>query len=72
MKILTIAQTLIVTTPLLISVPGKTLSHHPNNGKNISLITHQVKSQSYKVDTRGSKINWLAKKVTGAHNGGIA
>jgi polyisoprenoid-binding protein YceI len=72
MKILTIAQTLIVTTPLLISVPGETLSHHPNNGKNIPLITHQVKSKSYKVDTHDSKINWLAKKVTGAHNGGIA
>lgn len=72
MKILTIAQTLIAITPLLISVTGKTLSHHPNNGKNIPLIMHQVKSKSYKVDTHDSKINWLAKKVTGAHNGGIA
>jgi len=72
MKILTIAQTLIVTTPLLISVPGKTLSHHLNNGKNIQVITHPVKSQSFKIDTHASKINWLAKKVTGTHNGVIA
>jgi len=72
MKILTIAKALIVTTPLLISVPGKRLSHHANNEKNIVHITRQVKPQSYKVDTHGSKINWLAKKVTGAHNGSIA
>lgn len=63
---------LIVTTPLLISIPGKTLSYHLYNGENIQLITHPIKSQSYKVDTHVSKISWLAKKVRGAHNGDIA
>jgi polyisoprenoid-binding protein YceI len=72
MKIFTLARTLIVTTPLLIFPPSKTLPNHPYNGKNIQLITHRVKSQSFKIDTHSSKISWLAKKVTGAHNGGIA
>ncbi|MDO3628593.1 YceI family protein [Mucilaginibacter sp. BT774] len=72
MKILTITQMLIVTTPLLISVPGKALSYHLTNRENIQVVTHPVKSQSYQVDTHASKISWLAKKVTGAHHGGIA
>jgi len=72
MKIFTIVQKLVVLTPLFISVPGKTLSHHSNNEKNTQVITRPVKSQSYKIDTHSSKISWLAKKVTGTHNGALA
>ncbi len=72
MKIFTIAQMLVVTTPLLLSAPGKTLSHNPNNGENMQIGTYPGKSQSFKVDVHASKINWLAKKITGAHNGGIS
>ncbi len=71
MKIFTIPQILLATTPLLISVPGKTLSPNSNKVNNIKVIKHLEKSQSYKVDNHASKINWLAKKVTGGHNGAI-
>ncbi len=29
------------------------------------------KADTYKADVKGSKIGWLAKKVTGQHNGGV-
>jgi len=67
-----IAQVLIVTIPLLIAAPGKTLPRDPYSGKNTCAIKYPVKSQSFKIDRHASKINWQAKKITGAHNGGIS
>ena len=63
---------LVVPTLLLIPIPGKTLSYYPNNGENIQIVAYPGKPQSFKINNRASKINWLAKKVTGAHNGGIS
>ena len=37
----------------------------------VALVTLSVSAQTKKVDTSKSSINWLAKKVTGQHNGTV-
>jgi polyisoprenoid-binding protein YceI len=64
MKRFMLMQLLVVTASLV-------FSNH-NNGDDIQVISRPAKSQLYKIDTHASKINWLAKKVTGTHHGAIA
>lgn len=72
MRMFTIAQMLIIATPLLTTIEDKTLFNEPSKEESAQIVMRPVKLQSYKVDVHASKIKWLAKKVTGEHNGGIA
>ena len=69
MKIFILVQMLTVTAPSTIVAP---VFHNHNKRESIQVISRPVNAQSYKIDTHATKINWLAKKVTGTHHGSIA
>jgi polyisoprenoid-binding protein YceI len=72
MRMLNLVPMLIITTPLLTAIPCKTLCSEPSKGENARVVSRPIKLQSFQVDIHTSKIKWLAKKVTGEHNGAVA
>ncbi|AEV99646.1 hypothetical protein Niako_3331 [Niastella koreensis GR20-10] len=65
MKILTVVHMLIVTTPLFISVPGKTLSHHPNNGEIYRSLRIRLNHSHTKLIRLPAKLTGWQKKLQG-------
>lgn len=69
MKLSTTTLALLFVSTVIVAGPGKPANL---NGKLPRATKAIAKTQTYKVDSQNSKVNWLAKKATGDHNGEIS